>query len=137
MKPMMVLLRPENIILATRPFFASLGNHEYANSKQTLPSGYLSSFDLPIHSSIPLEDRERYYSFDSRNAHFVILDTMKFSDNASEEIDTRLADMLTWLSADLAATSKKWKLVFFHHAVFSNGGHGTYGDIGENRSMRQ
>ena len=131
------IARPENSILSTRPFFASLGNHEYANSKQTLPSGYLSSFDLPIEASIPVEDRERYYSFDSGNAHFVILDTMKFSGNALEEIDTRLAEMLTWLSTDLSATTKNWKLVFFHHAVFSNGEHGTYGDIGENRSMRQ
>jgi len=126
-----------NGILYSRPFFSSLGNHDYNNNRQNLPAAYLSSFDYPIPDNIPVEDRERYFSYDSGSAHFVIIDTMKFTGHANTELQTRLAAMLTWLSNDLATTTQTWKLVFFHHSPISNGAHGTWGDISENRSMRQ
>jgi len=82
---------------------------------------------------IPAEDAERYYSFDAGTAHFVVLDSMKF-----QRSDTRgQKEMLHWLEQDIAATDRKWRIVFFHHAIFSHGPHGTYGDIGQNRTMRQ
>ncbi len=123
-----------NSILATRPFFPVLGNHEYGNSSTSTPTGYLSSFSLPVPSGAPSEDAERYYSFDSGNAHLVVIDSEKFSGDATA---TRLAQMLSWLDADLAATTKTWRLVFLHRTIFSNANHGTWGDIGENRKMRQ
>ena len=46
-------------------------------------------------------------------------------------------EMLHWLEMDLARTAKRWRIVFFHHAVFAHGPHGTYGDIRQNRRMRQ
>lgn len=122
-----------NSILATRPFFGSLGNHEYADddSGATLPTGYLESFSLPVMPGIPAKDAERYYSFDSGDAHFVIIDSMKF---AGRKI--RLSKMLSWLDSDLGKSKKKWKLVFFHHSIFSHGPHGTWGDMSENQLMK-
>jgi len=119
-------------ILSTRPFFASLGNHEYGNKDTRIPEAYLQAFTLPINSTIPKSDQERYYSFDSGPAHFIVLDTMKFS---GQKI--RLDSMLEWLENDLSSSMKKWKLVFFHHSVFSNGPHGTWGDRRENRLIRK
>ncbi len=127
--------QPERGILMRRPFFSSLGNHEYANKEQNLPKGYLASFAYPSSTSMPDEDRERYFSFDSGPVHFVVLDSMKFASKHSER--ARLPQMLAWLEADLKATQQPWKLVFFHHSPLSFGPHGTYGDRSENRRMRQ
>lgn len=129
--------KPGNGILATRPFFPMLGNHEYANNKQSLAQSYLDSFDLPTDPAISPEDRERYYSFDAGDVHFVAIDSMKFSGSSTVEAETRVDEMLAWLENDLQKTSKTRKFAFFHHAIFSHGAHGTYGDIGDNRSMRQ
>ncbi len=128
---------PANGILYSRPYFSSLGNHDYNNDVQNLPQAYLSSFDYPVMDGIPLEDRERYYSFDVGSAHIVILDSMKFTGVDASQITARMAEMLSWLNTDLQSSNQTWKLVFFHHSVFSNGAHGTWGDIRENRSIRQ
>lgn len=123
-------------ILANRPFVPALGNHDYKQSHANTPSGFLASFVLPT-TGVPTADAERYYSFDSGDAHFVVLDSMKFDTSGSSETANRLQAMLDWLAADLAATTKTWRIAFFHHTIFSAGTHGTYGDIGTNRLMRQ
>ncbi len=128
---------PTKGILYSRPYFSSLGNHDYNNSVQNLPQAYLSSFDYPVMEGMPVEDRERYYSFDVGSAHIVILDSMKFTGVDASQVSARMAEMLTWLNHDLQTSNQTWKLVFFHHSVFSNGAHGTWGDVRENRSMRQ
>ncbi|MDQ7075425.1 MAG: metallophosphoesterase [Gammaproteobacteria bacterium] len=127
--------QPERGILMHRPFFSSLGNHEYANKEQNLPKGYLASFAYPSSTGMPEEDRERYFSFDSGPVHFVVLDSMKFASKNSER--ARLPQMLAWMEADLKASQQPWKLVLFHHSPLSFEPHGTYGDRSENRRMRQ
>jgi 3',5'-cyclic AMP phosphodiesterase CpdA len=125
---------PEHGLLASRPFFASLGNHEYANDWQSLPAAYLDAFQYPTPAGVPFEDAERYYSFDAGPVHFAVLDSMKFAGNTSEN---RLQDMLDWLARDLADSAQPWKLVFLHHSFFSFGAHGTWGDMSENTRIRQ
>jgi hypothetical protein len=120
-------------ILTSRPFFPVLGNHEYANKEDSLPEGFLQSFSNPVADEIPVGEKERYYSFDSGDAHFVVIDSMKFQGRPTAALDS----MLSWLEHDLARTQKKWRIVFYHHAIFAHGPHGTYGDIGQNRGMRQ
>jgi hypothetical protein len=114
----------------------ALNNHDYVQSYANTPSGYLASFVLPT-SGVPASDAERYYSFDSGDAHFVVLDSMKFDINGSSESANRLQAMLDWLDADLAATTKTWRIAVFHHAIFSVSSHGTWGDIGQNARLRQ
>lgn len=123
-----------NSILSTRAFFPVLGNHEYGQSSTNIPSGYLASFSLPIPAGVPSQDAERYYSFDSGNAHFVVIDSEKFEGDTTA---TRLAQMLSWLDADLAATTKTWRMVFLHRAIFSSANHGTWGDTQQNDRMRR
>lgn len=121
----------KNSVLASRPFFGVLGNHEFGSA--AVPAGYLASFSLPLSSAAPPEDAERYYSFDAGEAHFVVLDSMKF---VGDTTANRLSQMLAWLDADLAATAKTWRIVFFHHAVFSYGPHGTRDGL-NNELMRK
>jgi 3',5'-cyclic AMP phosphodiesterase CpdA len=98
--------------IARTPFYPCLGNHDVVTSNG---QPYLDAFYLPINNP---PANERYYSFDFSNAHFVALEVTV--ENAAPS-----AAMLSWLDADLAATTKHWKFVFFHVPMYSNpGGHG-------------
>lgn len=57
-----------------------------------------------------------YYSFDYANIHFVCLD----SQTANRAVN---GPMLTWLRADLAATSQDWIIAYWHHPPYSRGSH--------------
>jgi hypothetical protein len=91
--------------LSHTPFYTCLGNHDLLTADG---QPYLDAFHLPDNSGT-----ERYYSFDHGDAHFVALE-ITVEDTAPD------AAMLTWLDADLAATTKWWKFVFFHVPPYSN-----------------
>jgi predicted phosphodiesterase len=90
------------------PMFPTLGNHDYGTASG---QPYLDAFYLPHNNPA---NSEKYYSFDWGNAHFTALD---FNDGPSQA-------QLDWLQADLAATDKPWKFVFYHQAIYSSGPHG-------------
>ena len=99
---------PYHDLLNHVPAFPSLGNHDYGTSNA---QPYLDAFYLPATSS----GGERYYSFDWGDAHFVALDSTppRYTDRA----------MLRWLESDLAASTARWKFVFFHHPMYTSGPH--------------
>lgn len=120
-------------LLSRRPFVAVLGNHEYTgDNENSTPEGFLDSFSNPISADIPTEQQGRYYSFDSGPAHFVLLDSMRFQGNQPSE----RRNMINWLDHDLGTSRQKWRIVFLHHAAYSHGPHGTWGDIATNRRLR-
>ncbi|MGW4648130.1 discoidin domain-containing protein [Kitasatospora sp. NPDC004289] len=84
------------------------GNHETYDPAGSL-SGYKSYF-----GAIAYPQGKSYYSFDEGNWHFLALDSNAFDQSA--QID--------WLKADLAANSKKCIAAYFHHPLYSSGGHG-------------
>jgi hypothetical protein len=108
--------------LSSRPFFPSEGNHDSRPSNDN-GAAYLDAFTLFTNGATPAypDHAERYYSFDYGPVHFVALDTeFAFQDT------TRRAEQLSWLEADLAATSQPWKIAFFHRSPYSAGGeHGS------------
>jgi hypothetical protein len=57
-----------------------------------------------------------FYSFDVGNWHFVALDSNLPMTATSEQI--------TWLKADLAANNRGCVAAYWHHPLFSSGGHG-------------
>lgn len=90
-------------LLRHTPAWAAPGNHDYPAL-----AAYLDAWYLPTNS---LTGSELFYSFDYGDIHFVSLDTnVSFS-----------ASVLDWLVADLDQTSRRWKIVFFHHTVYSCG----------------
>ncbi len=95
------------------PFYPSLGNHDVATLNG---QPYLDAFYLPSNNPAATE---RYFSFDYSNAHFIALECV--TENTPQS-----AAMLDWLDADLAASNSRWKFVFFHVPIYSNGGvHGS------------
>ncbi|MFF4423465.1 discoidin domain-containing protein [Streptomyces sp. NPDC001549] len=84
------------------------GNHETYDPAGPL-AGYKSYF-----GSIAFPQGKSYYSFDEGNWHFVALDSNSF-DQAAQ---------LNWLKADLAANTRPCVAAYWHHPLYSSGGHG-------------
>jgi tartrate-resistant acid phosphatase type 5 len=91
---------------ALNRFFPALGNHDWD------AGGYTSYFDLP--------GNERYYDFAQGSVHVFILDS------DARELDGNLSTSTQafWLKAQLAAAPEPWKIVVFHHPVYSSAAHG-------------
>jgi hypothetical protein len=110
------------------PCMPALGNHDVAQGAYS-GLAYLNNFYLPTNG--PAGQIERNYSFDYGNVHFVSFDSNPFT-NAAINAGTVTA-IKTWLSNDLAATSKPWKLVYFHHPPYtSTGSHDDNEDVKTN-----
>jgi hypothetical protein len=62
-----------------------------------------------------------YYSFDVAGWHVISLD----SNLGAPKYASRQAAQLAWLRADLAAHPARCTLAFWHHPLYSSGGHGS------------
>jgi calcineurin-like phosphoesterase family protein len=82
-------------------FYASLGNHDDPNQR------FYKSFNM---------NGERYYTFKPKgNIRIFALDS-NYVDKAQ----------LDWFEKQLTASGSDWKIVFFHHPIYSSGGaHGS------------
>lgn len=77
-------------------FYASLGNNDDAGQTQ------YKAFNM---------DGKKYYSFKPKNGvRFFALDTNYVDDK-----------QLEWLDKELAASGSDWKIVYFHHPLYSSG----------------
>lgn len=97
----------------------TLGNHDTAQSSTVTPAlPYFAMFSLPTAGEAGgvASGTEKYYSFDYGQIHFVCLDSM-----TSDRSPT--GPMLTWLESDLAATTQKWIIAYWHHPPYSKGSH--------------
>jgi 3',5'-cyclic AMP phosphodiesterase CpdA len=62
---------------------------------------------------------ERYYSYSKKNAKFFVLD--------SDYVDPK---QLQWIENELKSSHDTWKICYFHHPLYSNGGrHGSEVDL--------
>jgi calcineurin-like phosphoesterase family protein len=85
-------------------FYAALGNHDHESNR------YYPPFNM---------NGQRYYSYAVRNVRFVVLD--------SDYIDDR---QKTWLEGTLKNADDPWKICYFHHPLYSDGGrHGSQVDL--------
>ncbi len=108
----------ENILCHT-PLWPTLGNHEANSSSSATGLGpYYEAHVLPASGQAGgvSSGTEAYYSFDYANAHFIVLDSMDSNRMTN-------GPMLTWLQADLAATSQEWVIAFWHHPPYTKGTH--------------
>lgn len=82
-------------------FYASLGNHDDPRSDTTY-----KPFNM---------NGQRYFSLVRSDVRFLVLDT-NFLDPAQ----------LAWLERELTGAAERWKIAYFHHPLYSDGGrHGS------------
>jgi len=98
--------RPFAPLIANVPVYPTLGNHDV---KTDGGQPYLETFFLPENG--PGHDG-RTYSFDWGPVHFVALDVVSSSSESNSE-------QTEWLERDLAASTRRWTVVFFHVPPFS------------------
>jgi hypothetical protein len=122
--------------LRTVPFWSCLGNHDGKSANSITQSGvYYDIFTFPTlgQAGGVASGTEAYFSFDYANIHFISLDSHD-SDRATD------GAMMTWLKADLAATTRDWIIAFFHHPTYTKGTHDSDKDsdsAGRMNDMRQ
>lgn len=97
-------------------FWPSLGNHDWHTIRCTggdCEGAYFDYFTLP--------GNERYYEVDLGLVHLFALDSDR------DEPDGRKKDSIQaqWLQTQLAASSSCYNFVYFHHAPYSSGRHGS------------
>ena len=125
--------------------YAVPGNHDYnGNSNHAKSRGglvnyfpafaYFENFTLPptLNPHLPVPaNTEEWYSFDYGPVHFVMLDSYGTQNIGGVEKefakDTLTHPQVQWLKADLAATTKKWKIVYMHYPTYSKGSHDSDG----------
>jgi len=77
-------------------FYASLGNHDNPRNSQ------YEGFHM---------GGERYYTFNRKNVRFFVLD--------SNQMDPK---QLAWIDDALKQSQDEWKICYFHHPLYSDGG---------------
>ncbi len=121
------------------PFVSTSGNHDYNSicpwqpslctaDPETHTGPYLNIIDPPTEGELGgvASHRKLFYSMDYGDIHFVILNSelgsLTAAYNWSGVLNTDTAftsPMLEWLKADLAATTKKWKVAVWHQCPYS------------------
>jgi PKD repeat protein/predicted phosphodiesterase len=92
---------PYRGIINRTPFFPVVGNHDIvADGGAT----FMKNFHHP--------EGTFYFDFQWGDTHFIALDSNRPTDAAQR----------SWLSSTLAASTARWKIVYFHHPPFSSGG---------------
>ena len=85
-------------------FYAALGNHDNQENRFYKPWNM---------------NGERYYSYKKNNVRFFVLDT--------DYLDSKQRD---WIERELKTSTDEWKIVYFHHPLYSSGGrHGSEPDL--------
>ncbi len=105
-----------SLLTAGTPLYTVPGNHERLESP-TNRQGYEREFTLPVNNGVDAAtDGEEYYSLDYGDTHFIFLCT-----ELPGESPLIINNQKAWLEADLAASSKPWKVVILHRPLFSQG----------------
>ena len=114
--------RPFQALLTKTPLFVALGPNEYGperksrDSKDFLRNNYTRYHDMTWSNATP-----KYYSFDTANARFIVLDTNLVEGAVwAPEIGEESAQT-KWLKTTLSSASDKWKIVVINAPAYSTG----------------
>ncbi len=85
-------------------FYAALGNHDEQSNR------FYKLWNM---------NGERYYTYTRKNVRFFVLDS-----------DYMEPKQLEWLTQQLRSSNDEWKIVYFHHPLYSSAGrHGSETDL--------
>ena len=106
--------------MKNKVIWPATGNHDLHTANATNQTGpYFDAFTLPTAGEAGgrPSGTEAYYSFNYANIHFICLESTDAVFRATT------GAMATWLTADLAANTQRWTVVYFHHPPYSKGSH--------------
>ena len=106
-------------LLRQSVLWATLGNHDGSSADSATQTGpYYDIFTLPTLGEAGglASGTEAYYSFDYANIHFICLESHETNRAPS-------GAMMTWLQQDVAATTQRWVIAFWHHPPYTKGSH--------------
>ena len=109
---------PFAAILASIPFYPSLGNHDGNETEnRTDLAAYLDNFFFPAHVA------SRYYRFSYGGlADFFALDSTTNSESGPPQpAYSKDGDQHKWLQSNLASSRVPWKIPYFHHPPYNAG----------------
>lgn len=118
----------KNDLLKNTKLYTVTGNHDYGNSSSNTGRrdlAYYDNFTIPTNAELGgvASGTEAYYSYNIGDVHFVALDSYGREDgNTSKMYDTTGAQCV-WLKSDLAANTKKFTVVYFHHPPYTKTSH--------------
>ncbi|MBI3804490.1 MAG: metallophosphoesterase [Nitrospirae bacterium] len=99
---------PYKNVIRHLPIFPVVGNHDVLDN---------NGVSFKSHFYHPKENL--YYDFHWGDTHFIALDSTYASFHSPDP------KQLAWLEQTLAASTAKWKIVYFHHPPYSNGEYGS------------
>ncbi len=110
--------------------YPSPGNHDYANHPDRQLDHYVAYydiFDVPVNGEIGgvPSGTEHYYSYDIGNIHLVSIDSYG-KDGTPTQVrlsDSTNSPQIAWLKQDLAANTKDWTILYWHHPPYTMGSH--------------
>ena len=111
--------------------WSCIGNHDTgqtATPAADIPYFQMFSFPTAGEAGGVASGTEKYYSFDFANIHFVSLDSMSSARSTT-------GPMAAWLRNDLASTTQRWTIAFWHHPAYTKRGKDSDSDI-ESKEMR-
>ncbi|WNS41875.1 PA14 domain-containing protein [Paenibacillus sp. MMS20-IR301] len=117
--------KPQNILMKL-PLMAAVGNHEGPYN-----DNYYYHFNYPNNSIDDPLPPGSVYSFDYGDAHMMVMNTMDMGWDDRQK--NSFKQQIDWLKREVAQTDKKWKVVAFHKAIYSLGGHAAENEIKELR----
>lgn len=123
---------PFQSVLQNTPLFVALGPVEYGperanrESKPFLYNNYTRYHDMTWSTATP-----KYYSFDTANARFIVLDSNLVNGAVwAPEIGEESAQT-KWLKTTLSTAGDKWKIVMMNTPAFSTGAVGPNQEIAD------
>ncbi len=114
-------------VMEILPILPITGNHESYTPERRFsrPEYFTAQFSLPQNG--PPELAGQVYSLDYGDVHLVMLDSQ--AGEQARFLPDMLEQQRLWLEADLAATTKRWKLVFMHRPIYGNKQEGIQGNL--------
>lgn len=109
-------------VIANIPDMPAIGDHEprgvTSKEEWQRPEYFVKLFKVPQNG--PANYKGEVYSFDYGPAHITVLNSSfhyEFANPADRQ--AMIQAEVAWLDADLAATSKQWKVVLYHDATYN------------------
>ncbi len=118
----------KNDLLKNTKLYTVTGNHDYANNNSNTGRrdlAYYDNFTIPTNAELGgvASGTEAYYSYNIGDVHFIGLDSYGREDGNSTKMYDTLGKQCVWLKNDLAANTKKWTVVYFHHPPYTKTSH--------------